>query len=359
MSISVALRHSFPGISIDAAFQSQGGLTALFGPSGCGKTTIINAIAGLLVPQEARIVAEGVPITDTARGITLPVHARRIGYVFQDTRLFPHLTVQQNLRYGRWFTPPGQRFIEEDALVPLLGLEALLPRRPGQLSGGERQRVAIGRALLQSPRLLLMDEPLAALDEARKLEVLPYIERLRDELKVPIIYVSHSAAEVARLATGLVLIDKGRVVKAGPAAEVLPHLGLLGQAFAREAGTLVDMQVTGHDAASDLTHLSSPLGPVRLAGPVAPPHTQLRVVIKSTDVMLATEEPRGISALNSFTGVVSAIVVCAGASADVTVQCGAGQLVARITRHSVERLGLAPGQTVHAVVKAMSVQVAG
>src|SRR5207248_11569871 len=188
---------------------------ALFGRSGAGKTSLINAIAGLLRPERGQIIVEGDVLTDSEQGIFVPPRRRRIGYVFQEGRLFPHLSVRQNLLYGRWFAPKGGRAGEVEQIVALLGIGALLQRRPANLSGGEKQRVAIGRALLARPRLLVMDEPLASLDEARKIEILPYIERLRDDTGIPIVYVSHAIAEVTRLATTMVLISEGRVAAVG------------------------------------------------------------------------------------------------------------------------------------------------
>jgi molybdate transport system ATP-binding protein len=212
MSVAVVARHRQGAFTLDVAFESDARVLALFGPSGSGKTTLLNIIAGLIRPQEGRVVVAGQPLTDTATKRFEPAHRRRIGYVFQDGRLFPHLTVRQNLLYGRWFTPKPERFGSIDEIVTLLGLAPLLGRNPHTLSGGEKQRVAIGRALLASPRLLLMDEPLASLDAARKAETLPYIERLRDELRIPIIYVSHSAEEVKRLAQQVVHLEDGRRV---------------------------------------------------------------------------------------------------------------------------------------------------
>ena len=190
MTLSVDIHHRVGDFALEARFESAGRLTALFGPSGSGKSTLINLIAGLIPPGRGRIAIDGRVLVDTAARIFVPVHRRRIGMVFQDARLFPHMSVAGNLRYGRWFTPSSERYAKMDAVIDLLGIAHLLDRRPAKLSGGEKQRVAIGRALLASPRLLLMDEPLASLDEARRAEILPYIERLRDGAGVPILLVT-------------------------------------------------------------------------------------------------------------------------------------------------------------------------
>jgi molybdate transport system ATP-binding protein len=210
--ISVAARHALGEFALDFAFESDARVIALFGPSGSGKSTLLNVVAGLIRPQVGLVRVEGRVLTDTQAGTFVPPHRRRIGYVFQDTRLFPHLSVRRNLAYGRWFTSASERYASPEEIVALLGLGTLLDRRPPTLSGGEKQRVAIGRALLASPRLLLMDEPLASLDAARKAETLPYIERLRDELAIPVVYVSHSRDEVDRLADEVVHLEAGRRV---------------------------------------------------------------------------------------------------------------------------------------------------
>jgi molybdate transport system ATP-binding protein len=224
MSVAVDFRHRLGDFELDIRFESRGGVTALFGRSGAGKTSVINVIAGLIRPERGRVSIDGETLVDTEKRIFLPTHRRRVGYVFQEGRLFPHLSVRQNLLYGQWFTARAQRYESLSRVVELLGIGALLERRPGSLSGGEKQRVAIGRALLASPRLLLMDEPLASLDEARKAEILPYIERLRDEVRVPIVYVSHSAAEVTRLASTIVVLSDGRVAASGETASVMARL---------------------------------------------------------------------------------------------------------------------------------------
>lgn len=359
MTLSVSLKHRFADLTLEVAFQGSGRLTALFGPSGCGKTSVINAIAGLLRPDRATITLDGTTFADDGAGTWLPPHRRRVGYVFQDSRLLPHLTVKQNLRYGRWFTAPAERYADEASVVALLGLSPLLDRKPAHLSGGEKQRVAIGRALLQSPRVLLMDEPLASLDEARKLEILPYVERLRDEVKVPIVYVSHTLSEVARLATDVVLMAKGRVAGAGPVRDVLPQLAQAGDELAQDAGVLLDASFKDFDAASELTTLTSPAGDVRVAGRLATSGGQYRVHIRAADVMLATTRPQEISALNIFEGEVTAITELPGAALEVRIRTGSCFLSSRITRFSASRLGIAPGKPVFAVVKTMQVRPPG
>lgn len=348
--LEVALRHRFAGFALDVEFSAPAGVTALFGRSGSGKSSVVNAVAGLLRPDAGRIALPGRVLFDSGAGIDVAVHRRGIGYVFQDARLFPHMTVMQNLSY------PARvrgRKVDAGAVVALLGLGDLLDRRTGGLSGGETQRVAIGRALLSEPDVLLMDEPLAALDGARKAEILPYLERLRDA-SVPIVYVSHSLAEVARLATTVVVLEAGRVVRAGPAAAMLadpeaaPLLGL------REAGAVIAVVIAAQEA-DGLTRLDTPAGPVwlpRVAGEVG---THLRVRIAAQDVILSRGRPEGLSALNILAGVVTGVRTGDGPGALVQIACGEAFLLARITRRSAEALGLGPGVAVHAVLKSVAV----
>jgi molybdate transport system ATP-binding protein len=345
MSLHVDIRRRLGAFSLDAAFETSGRLTALFGPSGSGKTSLVNLIGGLLRPDEGRIVADGRVLADTAARIFVPRHKRRIGYIFQDARLFPHMTVSQNLRYGRFFTPASARYGDVDGVVELLGLGHLLDRRPGLLSGGEKQRVAIGRALLASPRLILMDEPLASLDDRRKAEIMPYIERLRDETKVPIVYVSHSVSEVARLATDIVVLDEGRVAAAGPTSEILQRLDLLPEEERNEGGAVLEMRVTGRNEA---------FGMSSLAGLDVEAGATIRVRIRARDVIVATERPRGLSALNILAGNIAGVSSGNGLFADVLIDCNGEIITARITRQSAEMLGLTAGLDVFAVIKSVT-----
>lgn len=353
MTLAVDIRHRQGAFQLDLRFETGGGLVALFGPSGSGKTSLVNLIAGLLRPDEGSIVVGGRVLADTATGVFVPRHGRRIGYVFQDARLFPHMTVAQNLRYGRWFAPRAERYADFDRIVELLGIDHLLERRPGRLSGGERQRVAIGRALLASPLLVLMDEPLASLDDARKAEIMPYLERMRDETKIPIVYVSHSVAEVARLATDIVVLDNGKVVASGPTSQILQRLDLLPEEERGEGGAVLAMEIAAHEAAFGMSLLKSALGELRVAGVNTPVGNHVRVRIRAKDILIATERPRGLSALNIIPGTIVGIR-SGGAFADVALDCGGEEVAARITRQSCDMLGLVAGQSVFAVIKAVS-----
>ncbi len=353
MTLTVALTHHFPGFTLDVAFDAPAGVTALFGPSGSGKSTIINAVAGLLRPDIGRIISGAGVLLDTGRGIALAPHARRIGYVFQDARLFPHLNVRQNLGYGRWFTPQAKGAAFDD-VVAMLDISPILTRRPATLSGGERQRVAIGRALLANPQILLMDEPLAALDEARKAEILPYIEQLRDQTKIPILYVSHSVSEIARLAVFVVLLGAGRVLRTGTVAEVFSDPNMVNAVGLREAGSVIDAQVVAQDE-DGLTRLQTSAGPLWLPRINAAIGVTVRVRIAAQDVMLATERPQGISALNILPATVVALRIGDGPGAIVQLHAGQDLLLARITRRSATALDLAVGKPVFAVLKSVAV----
>ena len=352
--LNVAIEHRLGDFRLDAAFESGAGVTALFGRSGAGKTSLVNAIAGLIRPQRARILLDGEVLTDTAAGLFVPARLRCVGYVFQEGRLFPHMTVRQNLLYGRWFSSPRRGPGEVAHVIDLLGLADLLGRRPANLSGGEKQRVAIGRALLAHPRLLVMDEPLASLDEERKGEILPYIERLRDEFAIPIIYVSHAIAEVTRLATTMVVMSEGRVAAVGPTAEVMSRIDLFPLTGRAEAGAILNTRVAGQDVDFGLTRLRAAAGELRVPSLDLPIGAALRVRIRARDVMIALEPPKGLSALNILPGTVVEISSAEGASVEMRLDCAGEPLIARLTRRSVESLGLMPGRQVYAVIKSIA-----
>jgi len=315
-------------------------------------------IAGLLRPDSGRIVVDGTVMVDTARGIFVPKHRRRIGYVFQEPRLFPHMTVRRNLLFGRWFTPPAARREQLHDVVSLLGIEHLLDRRPEALSGGEKQRVAIGRALLASPRVLLMDEPLASLDAPRKDEILPYIERLRDEARIPIVYVSHSVAEVARLATSVVLLSDGRVDAVGPTATVFGRLDLYPKTGRFEAGAVIEAEVAGQDPRFGLTYLDHPAGRITVPRLEAPQGARVRIRIRSRDVVVAVQRPAGISALNVLPGRIAEVARSDGPVQDLRIELPKDSILARVTQRSIIELGLEPGREVFAIVKSVAIESA-
>ena len=353
--LEVDIEHRLGAFDLDIRFRSGRGLTALFGRSGSGKTSVVNAIAGLIRPLRGRIVADEAVLLDTERGICAPTHRRGVGYVFQEGRLFPHLTVRHNLLFGRWFASGRARSAGLEDVVELLGIGALLDRRPGRLSGGEKQRVAIGRALLAGPRLLLMDEPLASLDARRKDEILPYLERLRDQANVPIIYVSHSVAEVTRLATTIVLISDGRVHAVGPVQEVMGRADLYPLAGRFEAGAVLLVHVARHDPQWGLTELAGSFGKLVVPRLEVPVGTALRIRVRARDVILAVTRPSGISALNVVEGQVERLFPIEEGTLEVQLRAGNQRLLARVTRRSGEALGLAPGRQVFAVIKSVAI----
>lgn len=355
MSVEVDVFRRLGAFTLDARFATDGRLTALFGDSGAGKTSLINIIGGLLRPDRGRVAIDDRVLVDTERGTFVPKHRRRIGYVFQEPRLFPHLSVRQNLLYGRWFTPLRERRESFEQVVELLGIGALLVRRTGLLSGGEKQRVAIGRALLASPRLLLMDEPLASLDEARKAEILPYIERLRDHSRVPIVYVSHSVAEVTRLASTIVLLANGTVVATGTVSQIMGRIDLFPATGRYEAGAVLEMQVAGHDERYDLTTLRSAAGELRVPRIDIALGAPLRIRIRARDVVLGLDPPHRLSALNVLAGRIAEIGALDGPIADVRVELSGETLLARVTRLTVDRLDLRPGRPVYAIIKTVAI----
>ncbi|HUO89856.1 MAG TPA: molybdenum ABC transporter ATP-binding protein [Rhizomicrobium sp.] len=355
MSVDVVLRHRFPGFVLDASFSlPRLGVTAVFGASGAGKTTIINAIAGTFRPREGRIVINERVVMDSARGIFVPAWRRRAGYVFQDARLFPHMSVRDNLLFG-WRRAPIRADERDIAhVVALLGLERLLMRKPRALSGGEKGRVALGRALLSSPEILLLDEPFAALDAQRRAEVLPYLENLRDEARLPMLYVSHSLEEVARLADDVVVLRDGRVAAEGSVFEILTGLELPALAGSPPLGAVISAAISAHrdDGLTALAFDGGTLFVPRLKQPVG---CRLRLRIRAEEIMLALDEPRMISANNVLAARVVGLSTDGDTHANVLLACGKTRFTARITRASSARLELVPGKPVFAVVKSVTV----
>jgi molybdate transport system ATP-binding protein len=330
------------------------GVIALFGRSGSGKTTLIEMLAGLLPPDAGEVQLAGITLTDTRRGIAVVPERRRIGYVFQDARLFPHMTVAGNLRYGEKRAGATPQFIRFEEVVELLGLGSLLQRRPHALSGGERQRVALGRALLSQPRLLLLDEPLASLDLVRREEVLPYLERLRDWLSIPMVYVSHQFEEVLRLATYLVLLEAGEVCAAGPVEEMSLRAELRSVLAPDLVGSVLDGRVAAVDAADGTAELSIGSGKLQVSLKGAPLGARVRVQLLARDIILATQPIQGLSVRNALLGTVTELAADDFASVLVKVDIGGPIVLARITESARDALRLAPGDAVWALVKAVS-----
>jgi len=350
MSVDVRLRQRLGAFALDVAFRSDAsGVTALFGPSGAGKSSIVHAIAGLMRPDEGRIAIDGRVLFDSNARVNLPVEERRVGLVFQDARLFPHMSVRDNLLFGWRRAKDRSSEADISQIVEMLGLGQLQSRKPAHLSGGEKSRVALGRALLSSPSLLLLDEPLAALDASRKAEIFPYLERLRDVARVPIFYVSHTVDEVLRLADRVVMLRDGRVDGEGSVFDFAA--GEIGELRAA-TGAVIDARVEGHRP-DGLSVLSFPGGVLSVPHTPALPGSRLRVRIRAEDVLLAREEPRAISANNVLATQISALRAEGPSQVDVHLSCGGTKLVARITQASAARLGLKEGEAVFAVVKSV------
>jgi molybdate transport system ATP-binding protein len=331
----------------------QHGISALFGPSGSGKTTCLRAIAGLERAPGGYVALGDEVWQDDGAGIFVPVHRRALGYVFQEASLFPHLSVRGNLDFGRKRVPVSERRFDLAPVAELLGITGLLDRRPDGLSGGERQRVAIARALLAAPRLLLMDEPLAALDLRRKQEILPYLERMHDELAIPIIYVSHAPDEVARLADYLVLLDDGKSVASGALGETLARVDLP-PAFADDAGVVLETVLAGHEPDA-LSRLAFDGGVLYVGQRPQAPGTRLRCRIHARDVSLALARPHGSSIVNLLPATVTALgPTDRPGHVLVQLRIGASPLLARITERSRRELNIVPGVQLWAQIKGVA-----
>ena len=352
MSLSVDLQHRFDGFALQAAFEVPEGVTAISGPSGAGKSTLVRAIAGVLRPDTGRVVLGEETLFDAVQNIWVPPHKRRIGFVFQDARLFPHLDVRRNLTYGQRFSGRAKPV---EPIAELLGIPHLLNRKPLTLSGGETQRVALGRALLSDPRLLIMDEPLAALDDARKAEILPYLERLRAAGGPPILYVSHAMEEIARLADHLILLRDGAVSRQGAVQDVLSDPEAVRDLGPRAAGAILIATLSKVEAGDGLSELTTSAGKLYLPQRPEAEGTALRVRINASDVMLSRDRPDKVSALNVLKAEITSVHEGQGPGAAVALSSGGDRLLARITRRSVRLMGLKPGMSCYAVIKSVAV----
>ncbi|MEP5762490.1 MAG: molybdenum ABC transporter ATP-binding protein [Litoreibacter sp.] len=347
--IEIQVMRRSGDFTLDAGFSSEGGVVAIYGPSGAGKTTLINAIAGLVTPDVGFIKIGEHTLFDSAHGIDVAPHKRRIGYVFQEPRLFPHLNVAANMRYG---AKPNTSLVE---IADLLGISHLLKRRPRDLSGGEAQRVAIARALLSDPDVLLMDEPLAALDVSRKGEILPYLAEVRRHANIPIFYVSHSMPEVAQLAHDLVLMRDGQVTRYGPIADILSDPDAIPDLGVREAGAILQATLSKVEAGDGLSELTTDRGTLLLPQIKRNEGDVVTVRIRASDVMLARDRPDGLSALNILPVRISEIREGHGPGVAVRLVSGKDTLIARITARSARVMELAQGQDLFAVIKSVSV----
>jgi molybdate transport system ATP-binding protein len=354
--VDVSLRRG--EFSLQARFGAPTpGITALFGRSGCGKSTLISLIAGLLTPDTGRVMIGDDVLVDSEQRLLVDARHRRIGVVFQDARLFPHLDVLGNLDYGARRVPRGlPAAIGFDDVVGLLGLEKLVKRRPHELSGGERQRVSLGRALLSQPRLLLLDEPLSSLDLARREEVLPYLEKLRDHFAMPIVYVSHQFEEVLRLATRVVLLDAGRVIADGDIATVSRDPRLRGIVGPESVGAVVSGTVDRLDG-SGLAMLRVGDAELAVETGAVQPGQRIQVQVLARDVIIATEQPRGLSVRNVVPARVVAVTPDSGRAVLVELDIGrTSTLLARITERAAHDLALGPDKPVWALIKAVSLR---
>jgi molybdate transport system ATP-binding protein len=347
--IDISVKKTRPNFKLDVNVKFSSGITALFGASGAGKSSLLNLIAGLEQPDSGRIRIGSEVLFDSNAKINLAVHKRRIGYVFQDALLLPHLTVRGNLRYG--LRQGGMEFFP---IVEFLGLSNLLERRPATLSGGERQRVAIGRALLSAPRLVLMDEPLASLDMERKREIFPYIEQLQSKFKIPVIFVSHAIEEVARLAQQVVVMREGKIAAEGSPQAVmnLPD----GHASRFERTSILTAKPTSYDSIYGLTALSHPAGNISLTGQFTGGKAPIRIVVRATDVTLALSRPKDISARTMLKGAIAKCEVDGSPIAIIHVKLEGGEeLSAALTRKAVDQMHLEPGQAIWCLLKSVSI----
>ena len=353
--IDVDINARLGEFRLQAKFNVGGGITALFGPSGAGKTSIVRMIAGLKAPRAGSILVADRLLFDKAARINLAPRHRRIGYVTQQANLFPHLNVKQNLTFSRW---AGRRksAIEISNVCTILGIEKLLERWPANLSGGERQRVAIGRALLSDPSALLLDEPFSALDTKRKLEILPFLENVRDEFNIPMVYISHSVDEVTRLADNLVVMEQGNVTAFGAIEEVLGVLHIKGSGDALEAGSLIKGECSGYDDEMGLAKIDVEGQMVSLPVQAMNIGVHLRLRIKANDVALALSKPNGTSIQNMLDCEIVKLEEIGRSHIEVRLKLGSQFMRSRITKKSASDLSLVAGNKIIALLKAVALE---
>lgn len=353
--ISFNIQKRFPNFTLDCAAEFSDGATAVFGPSGSGKTTLLDSIAGMTSPDTGRIVVGDIPVFSTGERIDLPPERRRFGYVFQRGALFPHMTVRQNVLYGYKLTPPGSRRLDPENVCALLGVERLMDRRVTNLSGGERQRVALARALASSPRLLLLDEPVASLDAASRATIITYLKRVSDRLHTPMVFVSHSLSEVMALAPYTLALRDGSAVTHGPTAEVMAHPGVAAFADYSTLENILEAQLTAFDPTAGSSTLR--VGDIELIGPATDlaPGARVTLSIRAGDIILSLGAPPMMSARNAIPATIRDLRD-AGGRALVYFDIGAN-LVAEVTPAAAAELRLMPGMEVHLVIKSNSILV--
>lgn len=346
--LKVDFSHHFSDFQLNVRFETGQGITAVFGPSGAGKTSVLNAIAGLFEPDQGCITVGGVELYNTATGTHVPPHQRGIGYVFQDARLFPHMSVARNIMYG------AQTGADLTPVCQMLGIEGLLNRSVQRLSGGEKQRVAIARALMSNPKILVLDEPLASLDAQRRADILPYLAGLSDFANIPTIMVTHDMSEVAQLADHLVIMRNGRVVRQGATQHILSDASAVSDVGVRNAGAV--LTATVQSAADDgLTAVSIGSQILHFPSPLGTKGARIKIRVVAQDVILAQSQPKGISALNVLQGRIQAVAQGKGPGVAVQIAVEDQTILARITQRSFDELGLAVGQDCFAILKATAI----